>query len=200
MESKKESIINIVEQYGTKYFTVDGVIAAQTPNIIPNFKKILNDFNMIIEIGTNRGGFSQWLFENKAPTAKFYTYDITSTCRLVNNRPDINFIIGDCFDEKIIKEITNYITNNRTLLLCDGGNKEKEFETYAPLIKSNDVIMLHDYSHDPERFKTAQSINQWTHYPESHYNNIKKSIELNNLIGYYYDEFSNVFWGSFIKQ
>jgi hypothetical protein len=38
-----------------RFLIVNGVIAAQTPNIVSAFKHVLQDFNLIIEIGFNRG-------------------------------------------------------------------------------------------------------------------------------------------------
>jgi hypothetical protein len=44
-------------------------------------------------------------------------------------RTDINFVIGDCFDETIFKEIADGIQQEgKTLLICDGGFKTREFK------------------------------------------------------------------------
>ena len=181
------------------YLIVDGVIAAQTPKIEKPFLEIINEFDLIIEIGFHRGGLSQWLYLHKSNSTKLFCYDITISEKLINNN-NINFIIGDCFDEKIIKEINDLIQNNgKSLILCDGGNKIPEFNLYSQFLKPGDVIMCHDYSHNNEDFQKIKSELNWPHHSESNYEGIQISIESFNLNPYNYDIFKGVLWGSFIK-
>ena len=46
----------------------------------------------------------------------------------------------------------------RTLLLCDNGNKNREFNLYAPYLKHGDIIMAHDYvaSGKEDRWKASE--------------------------------------------
>ena len=112
----------------------------------------------------------------------------------------IDITIADCFSEKCVNEINNLIkTHGKTLLLCDGGHKNEEFITYAKFLKPNDVIMLHDYAHDKEKYKETASKYGWPHGYESCFEVIKESVETNNLEMYLYDEFLDVLWGSFKK-
>jgi hypothetical protein len=183
------------------FLSVDGVIAAQTPKIESIFRLILNDFLTIIEIGFNRGALSLWLDKNKNKKSKLVSYDITFDDKIINDN-NIDFRLGDCFDELIINDIKSLIQlPGKTLLLCDGGNKEKEFEIYSKFLKKNDVIMLHDYAHSEEDYiKIANQLN-WKTPSESKFENLQKSIKENNLFQYrYYNEFKNVLWGAFEKQ
>jgi len=181
-----------------KFLIVNGVIAAQTPLVVVPFKKILPMFDVIIEIGYNRGAFSQWIFDNKKEAAQLYCYDISDQFREIKNS-NINFIVGDCFSPTILTNISNQIKRGRCLILCDGGNKEKEFEIYSNMMKVNDVIMCHDYSHSPEIYNSTKYKSNWPSASESHRHNIQSSIINNNLQEFGYEEFYNVFWGSFIK-
>lgn len=181
------------------YLIVDGVVAAQTINIETPFLSVINEFDLIIEIGFHRGGFSQWLHTNKNQQTKLYCYDVTNEDKLINNE-NINFIIGDCFNDKIINEINDLIqTSGKSLILCDGGNKISEFNLYSKYLKSGDVIMCHDYSHNNEDFIQISTELNWPHYSESNYDGIQSSVESLGLNPYNYDIFKGVLWGSFIK-
>lgn len=180
------------------FLIIDGVIAAQTPKITDAFGKILQDFNVIIEVGYHRGGLSKWLFDNKRSSTTLYSYDITDQAREIVNE-DINFIVGDCFEPQVIRKIENNIAEGRCLFLCDGGNKEREFELYAGFIKSGDVIMCHDYSHSDESYARIQQLLRWPTAAESHRKNIQGAVNDNALKEYNYAEFRDVLWGAFIK-
>lgn len=182
------------------FLRVNGVIAAQTKKIEPAFNKILNKFSTIIEIGFDRGALSQWLHDNKQSNTKLVSYDISFNNKLIHN-DDIDFRLGDCFDEKIIKEISALIQlPGKTLVLCDGGNKEREFEVYSSFLKIQDVIMLHDYAHSESDYKLIMDETGWKSPAESRFENIQHIIKTNNLKPYQYDTFKSVLWGSFTKS
>jgi len=182
------------------FLKVDGVIAAQTPKIEPAFNSILNDFSTIVEIGFHRGALSLWLHRNKKNTTKLVCYDITFQPKEINNDA-IDFRQGDCFDQQVMDEIKALIqAPGKTLLLCDGGHKEKEFEVYAPFLKQGDVIMCHDYAHDEADYAAVMEAIGWKTAAESSYVNIAQAVNDNNLEPYNYDMFKNALWGSFIKK
>jgi hypothetical protein len=177
------------------------VLLGQTPNIITHFSSIIKDFDCIIEIGYHRGGLSLWLNDNKKDNCDLYCFDISDENRIVTNNEKINFIVLDCLLSETILKIKNIIqSSGKTLVLCDGGNKELEFEIYSKFLKTNDVIMLHDYSHDNDDYIKLSQRQNWVSLSESHFENIKHSILKNNLEPYLYDNFKSVFWGSFIKK
>lgn len=182
------------------FLIVDEATALQTPKTPLVFKKIIHEFDAIIEIGFNQGGFSKWLFDNKNINTKLICYDITFIFKKINNN-NIDFRLGNCFDAKIIEEIIDIIKNsNKTLILCDGAYKEKEFKLYAEHIKPGDVIMLHDYADSNADFMNITKDIKWYAKSESHFANIQESIINNNLIPYHYNEFKNVLWGAFEKS
>lgn len=182
------------------FLKVDGVIAAQTPKIEPAFNSILNDFSTIVEIGFHRGALSLWLHRNKKSKTKLVCYDITFEPKEINDNA-IDFRQGDCFNQQIIDEIKALIqTPGKTLLLCDGGHKEREFEVYAPFLKKGDVIMAHDYAHSEADYAVVKESLGWQTAAESNYVNIEQSVNDNNLEPYNYELFKNVLWGAFIKN
>ena len=183
-----------------RYFVVDGVIAAQTPKIVDEFSPILPLFKTIIEIGFHKGAFTLWLHKNKKEDTKLVAYDISFEPKQVNDET-IDFRQGDCFDDRVIKEIQELISNGgKTLVLCDGGAKEREFNLYSQFLKQDDVIMCHDYAHTSEEFSSIGASLNWNCAYESKYDNIEQAVKLNSLEPYEYDAFKNVLWGSFIKK
>jgi 23S rRNA U2552 (ribose-2'-O)-methylase RlmE/FtsJ len=182
------------------FLHVDGVIAAQTPRIEAAFNTVLNEFSTIIEIGFDRGALSLWLYRNKTENTKLVSYDISFGSKMINDN-NIDFRLGDCFNQEIIDEIKSLIQlPGKTLVLCDGGNKEREFALYSTFLKSGDVIMLHDYAHSSEDYERVLSETGWRTAAESRFENIQQPIESCGLIPYHYDMFKDALWGSFSKQ
>lgn len=183
-----------------QFLLVGGVIAAQVPNLGDAFLPVLGDFDTIIEIGYHRGALSRWLNQNKAAATTLVCYDIDDSNREVFDQ-GLDFRIGDCFSQSTMTEIQGLITNGgKTLVLCDGGEKNREFATYAPLIKSGDVIMCHDYYDEtkPEVYQTFAGANWWSP-PESSLYGVQDAVDAAGLVPYNYDSFRSVIWGAFTK-
>ena len=180
--------------------TYRNILLAQSPNITKEFSTILGEFSTIIEIGFNRGGLSLWLNDNKPKDSKLICYDITNEFLLVSPEEEIDFRIKDCYQDVNINEIKLEIgREGKTLVLCDGGDKNFEFNTFSKFLKVGDVIMCHDYCENLEEYNQIANKIKWPTPGESFYDFIKNSIEENHLIEYKYNEFKNILWGSFIK-
>lgn len=183
------------------FLTYRNILLAQTPNIVSEFSSIINKFDTIIEIGFNRGGLSLWLNDNKSSNTKLICYDITDEFLLVSPEENIDFRIKDCYLDINVNEIKNEINRvGKTLVLCDGGDKNFEFNTFSKFLKTGDVIMCHDYCENVNDYNTITSKIEWPTPGESFYDEIKNSIKDNNLLPYKYDEFKNCLWGSFVKD
>lgn len=176
---------------------------AQVPPTLEFLNKVIqeNNFKHIIEIGTNRGGLSIWLNDFKKNDCKFTTFDITDQYLQFSPQAEgIDFRIGDCFSSAL-DQIKKLITQDgQILLLCDGGNKNFEFNIFSNFLKSNDVIMCHDFIDDDETYTSVQKKYNWQTAPESSYESIKDSVKSNNLSPYLYDDAKNSIWGCFKKQ
>lgn len=102
---------------------------------------------MVIEIGTCKGGLSNLLSSCTAQYGgEFHTMDVR-TGGQENQYPlygNATFHHWNCFEH--IKEIEALIQKpGLCFLLCDGGDKPKEFNTFAPFLKTGDVIAAHDF-------------------------------------------------------
>lgn len=184
------------------FVNYNGLHISQTPKCLEYLNIIVKTFDIIIEIGYYRGGLTQWFADHKKENAKVIAYDISDNERLnqkFNFHKDIQFIIADCFSKKSIENISNSIKfGGKVLLFCDGGNKEKEFKIFSEYLKSNDVIMVHDYFDDSLNEKYASYVN-WNLPFECKHSDIKSSIQNNQLNPYYYEEFRQSLIGSFVK-
>lgn len=182
---------------------VNDVQSGQSKEVEPPFLKIIKEFDTIIEIGTFTGAFTKWLYTFKREDCELITFDITDENFKFHNNLNSKFklVIKDCFSDKGKNLIINKIMNGgRTLLLCDGGNKNKEFNLFSKYLKREDVIMLHDYQEDSISYSAIQSELNWRYVAESSYREIEYSIKMNNLKKHlFYDEFKRVLWGSFYQ-
>ena len=116
------------------------------PIAIDTVMKTAGPFRRIIEIGTGSGGLSI-LFALYAihQQAQFVTYDIKPCRNRVLTALGVDFRQKSCWEAET--EIATFIqSQGRTLLFCDGGNKIREFNVFAPHLKPGDVIMAHDYA------------------------------------------------------
>lgn len=103
---------------------------------------------MVIEIGTDKGGFSNLLSSFVAHYGgEFHTMDIRNG-GLENQYPlygNATFHQWDCFEHaNAIGELID--RPGQCFVLCDGGNKKLEFSTFALALKPGDVIAAHDWA------------------------------------------------------
>ena len=180
------------------------ILTAQLPSTLDFLTKIIseNNFETIIEIGSNRGGLTLWLNDNKNLNSKIYSFEIFPEVPLFKDEDiDGSLIIGDVFSEDCKQLIISLLKEKKQcLILCDGGDKIKEFNLFAKFLKRNDVIMLHDYCDDIEEYQTIQKQTGWETPAESNLNSILETIEFNNLEKYNYNLGKQSLWGSFIKK
>lgn len=187
-----------------QFITYKNILSAQLPSTLTFLQKIIseNNFETIIEIGANRGGLTLWLNDNKKINSKIYSFEIDASIPLFEKSIlDGELIIGDIFNENCSKFVIDLLKENKQcLILCDGGDKIKEFNFFANFLKQNDVIMLHDYCDDINEYKLIQQETGWETPPESNLDSISEIIKLNNLEKYNYSQGKQSLWGSFIKK
>lgn len=127
-----------------------GTEVSQNQLAIPMWESVLRniEFSRIIELGTWRGDFSVYfLMFCIQREAEFYTYDIVRR-RRTRVKQLLEFDkchrVRDIFKHK--QEIIELIQRpGRTILFCDNGDKQREVDTFAPHLKSRDIIAVHDW-------------------------------------------------------
>ena len=187
------------------YYRIHGYKNIQVSQVMGIYlmfdKEFLSKFDTIIEIGTYNGGLSTWLFDNKNENAKFVTYDIDSSVKSPNLSEKIDNRLEDCFGDSSKNDIINMIQEKgRCLVLCDGGNKPKEFIEFSKYLKSGDHIMCHDYSKDSSNHEFATTFWQWPYHIDTFYKDIEDAVDINELKPYNHDAWEFFLWGSYVKK
>ena len=124
-----------------------------------------HNFEYIVEFGSQKGCLSTYFANFAAITEQvfFETYELFpdkdwSTreyegCghwfeKLSTISPFINFFHRDVFAADSVSHIEENIGEFKTFVFCDGGDKAREFNTYAPLLKVGDCIAVHDWGQE----------------------------------------------------
>ena len=144
-----------------------------------------NRFEYIVELGSQKGALSTYLANMAAITESFIfdTYEYYPDDRswfsrehegvghwfekLAEISPYINVNYKNVFTESTFNHIKENMEQFKTYIFCDGGDKLRELEMYAPLLKKGDRIAVHDWT-----------MEIWEHQ-------VKSIMEKNNLV---YDE------------
>ena len=79
------------------------------------------------------------------------------------------------------------------LLLCDNGEKIKEFRAFAKYLKKGDVIMAHDYCKDGNYFNDHIRGVHWN-FCEIGDGHVQDICDKYNLVPFMQEMFINVVW------
>lgn len=183
---------------GINVFSYNGQKALQVVGVEEAFNELsrrqTKPFARIIEIGTDYGGLTNLLASLEiSKNINIYTFDVSNS-RFISHDNKIIFYHKDVFS--IETEIGKMIASEgRTLLLCDGGDKKKEFEIFHRYLKTGDIIMAHDYASTPEDFKENYfgKIWNWHEFQDSF-------ADFNGLEPYMQDLFKKYAWCIRIKK
>jgi len=127
---------------------LNDIPTAQTEGQVMMYHEIIEKYNVktFIELGAYMGGLTYDII-TKHPELKVISFQIDphELNSKVVGMPQI--IIGDVFEQSSIETTRSAVqsTDGISMVFCDNGNKIKEFDTYYPLLKSGDIILVHDY-------------------------------------------------------
>lgn len=180
----------------------DGYASQQNPKSFEIFYQFLDKVkpSQILEIGTGLGGLTMGLnsmIKELNLNTKLVSYDI----KKIQIREDIlnklDIRIENIFNKEyteVKKEIIDFIQSpGITIVLCDGGNKAKEFNLLSNYLKSDDYILAHDYSPNFEYFKNNMVHKVWN-WMEIQDSDVEESIKKNNLIPFMQESFIQAAW------
>ena len=107
---------------------IEGLAMSQSP-LIDKVFLLLDEPELIIEIGTWKGGFSVFL-RSIFPNAEIHTFDVAKfgnpqAKAKAFKKHKIKAYLENCFDSKLFIDLVK--SSKKKLLLCDGGNKINEF-------------------------------------------------------------------------
>jgi len=114
------------------------------------------DVKLFIEIGTYMGGTLVYMIPQLElnPDFKYLGFEIIPSAVLprvkdyVDKTPRCEIIYEDVFTAKNVKLIANRIaeTDGCVYIFCDGGDKPKELSVFSGLLRTGDIISVHDYT------------------------------------------------------
>ena len=149
----------------------------------------------IVELGSLNGGFTTVMGVHAWRIGcSIFSYDLC-VCpnydwKSLSDFLGIVFIQGDLFS--MVERIKSQIQMpGTTYLWCDNGNKIKEFNLFAPMLKPGDVIAAHDYCCDKE--------GQWWPWQEIKKSDVENAVISNNLVPFFQDHFDTCGWLAYRK-
>lgn len=188
----------------------EGMTCQQNPHCFDAFYQLIKDKNpsRILEIGTSLGGLTQYLkhiCDGLGLDTNIRSYDIHGRHeydKMVKNGIDVRIenIFSQDYNELIDNEVEEFIKSEGvTIVLCDGGNKIREFNFLSKYLKVGDIIMAHDYAYDREVFLNEIDKIYWNWHEISE-SDIKESVEKHNLKPFMQDLFTKAVWVCKIKE
>jgi len=192
----EEILTDMVDCPNVRFLQVEGLKATQSREVLKLLEKLkIEDFDLIIEIGTQEGGFSLLLKEylkNEVHTwdiSQWYPIDLK---RDLFNKHGINYHIRDCFQDSLLVKLIK--DDRKKIVFCDGGNKGIEFDFFSKYLNKGDFIGAHDY------FEThsKRDNNIWTTC-ELVYSGIEGAINREGLTQQYREDSLNAVWALYKK-
>ncbi len=164
MHKEKPLDINDVARINQKFM---GGGMSQNYFAIPWFEYYfdIHSFEYMVEFGSQKGclstyfanfcGITEQMFFDTfefAPEGCWYAREYEGCGhwyeKLAEISPYINYFHQDVFSEETKLHVVENISQFKTFIFCDGGDKAKEFNMYAPLLKSGDCIAVHDWNRE----------------------------------------------------
>jgi cephalosporin hydroxylase len=152
-------------------------------------------FNYVIEFGSQKGALSTY-FANMAGITEAFYFDthelypdiawnarIHEGCghwyaKLAEISPYVNCYHQDIFSEEIFNHTKENMEDlNKTFIFCDGGDKVKEFNMYAPLLKKGDRIAVHDWGLEIHFPPIAETMKKYDIVPDEPYATSAMALE-----------------------
>jgi len=180
-----------------------GQAAQQNHNVYEVFYNFLNEVKpkRILEIGTALGGFTKFLklvSDELNLETIILSYDIHSNPwynEMIESGIHVrveNIFNSDYSDVDVF--VKDFIKSpGTTVVLCDGGDKVREFNVLSKYLKVGDFIMAHDYAENNEIFQEKINLKIWNWHEISN-SDIIRACEENNLKYYNKESFENVVW------
>ncbi|QJX01322.1 glycosyltransferase [Frigoriglobus tundricola] len=144
-------------------FLYRGLACQQHPAVPGVMARVLADLRpaRVLEIGTAEGGFAPCLrdaLDGSGLTAvPVLSYDLVArgghaAVRAAGVDVRVQPVFGPSH-RAVDARVAEYVRSpGPSLVLCDGGQKIKEFAALAPLLKTGDVIGAHDYAPNWDHF------------------------------------------------
>lgn len=188
---------------------INGWAAQQNPKAFEVFYEFLKEVkpSRILEIGTSLGGFTKFLNEVRNElnlNCNILTYDIYGRQEYdILIKEGIDLRIENIFNNSyttVSQDVINFIESpGVTIVLCDGGDKIREFNLLSNFLKVGDYILAHDYAENSEVFQNKIFMKFWNWHEISE-SDIVDVCEKNNLVDFKKNDFNEAVWVCKIKK
>lgn len=195
-------------EFNDSISTYNGWGAQQNPHAFEVFFNFIKEVKpaRIIEIGTALGGFTMFLnycCKELNSQTKIHTFDILDRhAYKVLTQEGIGVHIENIFEKDFLEIPTEYVeliqNPGVTLVLCDGGDKIREFNLLSTYLKPGDFILAHDYAIDRTDFEERVNKQLWNWF-EIQESDIAQACLDNNLIDFKREEFNKGVWVCKVK-
>ena len=143
-------------------------------------------FEYIVEFGSQKGALSTY-FANAAGISEQFFFETYEWDRdkdwysrenegaghwydkLAEISPYVNGFSQDIFDENTFNHVRDNMKEFSTFIFCDGGDKAREFNMYAPLLKSGDRIAVHDWGDEIVYEQIKDTCEKYSLVPDDHW-------------------------------
>jgi tRNA A58 N-methylase Trm61 len=198
----------------TGFTSYKGIMLQQHEDYQIPFTKLLETTKpkRILEIGTGAGGLTLFLRDtlNELGLKETYikSYDVNNTTfdSNVHDLTNLELSKENLFgggNEFVLERkdlIEPYIqSEGLTIVLCDGGNKIKEFNQISQLLKQGDIIMAHDYCENNEMFLSEYKDKIWN-WCEIQEKDIENACVSEGLENFMKNDFNKIVWVCKIKK
>lgn len=190
-------------EFNDSISTYNGWGAQQNPYAFRTFFNFLKEVRprTIFEVGTSLGGFTQYLnytCNRLGIETRILTFDIFSRNEYKSLRENgIEVVLDNIFSENYTLIPQEYIDiikqEGTTVVLCDGGDKVREFKLLSQHLKSGDFILGHDYAKDQDDFNSRVNRKLWNWF-ELQESDISEVCRQHNLVPYMQEEFEQAVW------
>ena len=125
--------------------TLAGVPMLQCWSDLVLWEHVLNmqGYASLLELGTYKGAFSVFLYAQcEVRGVAFWTFDVKDLLEV----PWVRHRFVQC-DVLLSGEVEKRMVHP-CLLYCDNGHKKTEVQKFVPLLKSGDVLGVHDWGNE----------------------------------------------------
>jgi cephalosporin hydroxylase len=137
-----------------------------------------NRFDYVVEFGSQKGALSTYL-ANMAALTESYVFDTYEMfpdqdwnirrnegaghwfSKLAEISPYINYHHTNVFTEETYNHVKENLEQFKTYIFCDGGDKAREFNMYAPLLKQGDRIAVHDWNMEVRMEQLTETMDKY---------------------------------------
>lgn len=145
--------LEVLSLFSTARQTFLGYRIQQTWSALLMLEQVLADnadITRVLELGTGFGGLTLFFgLHMQERSGKVLSFDIVKKFKPEWTKWTVSLPIvfeeRNAFMQDTVAHARDFIQEGRALVFCDDGDKKREFPLYAGILKTDDLIMAHDW-------------------------------------------------------